>query len=98
MGIVVDDTIHFLSHYAKNSKRALTGKQVVAQTLSDVASPLCSTTLILVLGFLIFLVGDFVPNMNLGLMTALTLSFALLLDLVFLPVLLMFKRSGRGPF
>lgn len=94
MGIAVDDTIHFLSSYAKRSIPGVSTKKAIKLTLEDVGIPLCSTTLILVSGFLFFILGDFVPNRNLGIMTAFILSTALLMDIVFLPtILLLFSKQ-----
>ena len=93
MGIAVDDTIHFLSTYAKKSSPKISTKQAIVSTLQDVGIPLCSTTLILVTGFLFFILGDFMPNRNLGIMTAFILTAALLMDLILLPtILLIFNK------
>ncbi len=96
MGVAVDDTIHFLSFFAKKSKSATSTKEAITQTLGDVGSALCSTTLILVAGFLFFIMGDFVPNRNLGIMTAFILSTALFMDLILLPtILLIFSDAPK---
>jgi len=85
LGMVVDDTVHFLSHL-KNLGH-YSHKQLHV-TLTEVGPVLTATTLILVLGFACTLLGDFAPTRHFGGLTALTLSTALLADLWLLPCLL----------
>ncbi len=96
MGVAVDDTIHFLSAYAKKDRPDLSTKDVIIATLDDVGVALCSTTVILVAGFLFFILGDFVPNRNLGIMTAFILSTALLMDIVLLPTILLIFNQKKN--
>jgi uncharacterized protein len=95
MGIALDDTIHFLSHYKKNLELDPDVHQALARTLDDIITPLASTTLILILGFLVFLIGDFVPNQNLGLLTAIILFLALFMDIIVLPCLLLLGSNNK---
>ena len=91
-GIAVDDTIHFLINYFENRK-TLPERDAVDKTLRETGSKLIITTMTLVIGFGMFLLGDFAPNSNFGLLCVTTLSFALLTDLFFLPVLINFSVS-----
>ena len=94
-GIVVDDTIHFMSKYLKGRREGLSSPEAVRSTFRSVGFALFSTTSILVLGFLVFATSGFAITWMLGLLVALTLSFALLLDLLLLPSLLMaLDRKG----
>lgn len=103
MGIALDDTIHFLTHYNKNRNQNTDIRASLAKTLDDIILPLSSTTCILVLGFLVFLIGDFIPNQNLGLLTAIILFLALVMDLIVLPCILLLGNHkanlelSRGP-
>ncbi len=96
MGVAVDDTIHFLSAFAMRAKQDITTKMAISQTLDDVGPALCSTTLILVAGFLFFIMGDFVPNRNLGIMTAFILCTALFMDLILLPTILLIFNDNTS--
>ena len=87
-GIVVDDTIHFMSKYLKSRRDGHSASEAVRATFRSVGFALFSTTSILVLGFLVFATSGFAITWMLGLLVALTLGFALLLDLLFLPPLL----------
>ena len=87
-GTVVDDTIHFMSRYLKSRREGLSAPQAVRATFRSVGFALFSTTSILVLGFLVFSLSGFAISWMLGLLVALTLAFALILDLLLLPPLL----------
>jgi predicted RND superfamily exporter protein len=95
LGIAVDDTIHFLSTYALMRKKGLEIKKALVETLHYVGVPLMTTTLILVCGFGVFVLGKFVPNSTLGLMTSIVLIFALALDLILLPTLLLMGAKDK---
>lgn len=89
-GIVIDDTIHFLSKYLR--ARRLMGASpadAVRYSFSTTGAALFVNTAVLVLGFLVLTVSNFTVNSSLGLMTALIIGIALLFDLLFLPGLLL---------
>jgi len=96
LGIAVDDTIHFLSTYALMRDKGLEIKEALVETLHYVGVPLVSTTIILACGFGVFILGKFVPNSNLGLMTSIVLTFALLLDLILLPTILLMGAQAKS--
>jgi len=90
LGIVVDDTVHFLSkykhaidHYGKSSEEA------VKYAFSSVGRALWVTTLVLVAGFMVLAQSSFKLNGDMGLLTAVTIAVALIVDFIFLPPLLM---------
>ena len=87
-GTVVDDTIHFMSKYLKGRREGLTAHDAVRSTFRSVGLALFTTTMILVLGFLVFATSGFAISWMLGLLVALTIGFALPLDLLLLPPLL----------
>jgi len=91
IGVIVDDTVHFLSKYLHARRESgLSPKQAVTFAFETVAPSIVFTTLILVAGFLsMVLVSEFRVNTDMGKMTSIILLFALVFDLVVLPVLLM---------
>ena len=95
LGIAVDDTIHFLSHYNLLQKEGRTLEDSISHIYTYTGSALIFTTIILMSGFGLFLLGDFVPNVNFGLLCAMIFGSALLVDLVFLPALL-FQLNKRN--
>ncbi|MGQ0586491.1 MAG: efflux RND transporter permease subunit [Gammaproteobacteria bacterium] len=89
-GIVIDDTIHFLSKYLRARRlNNATPADAVRYSFSTTGTALFVNTAVLVLGFLVLTVSDFSVNSSLGLMTALIIGIALLFDLLFLPALLL---------
>ncbi|MDE0047154.1 MAG: MMPL family transporter [bacterium] len=88
-GIVVDDTIHFLTKYHRARHDGLDAPEAVRAAFRTVGHALLTTTVVLVLGFLVFASSGFEVSWALGLLVSLTISFALLADFLFLPPLLM---------
>lgn len=90
LGIVVDDTVHFLSKYLHARRdRGKTSKAAVGYAFGSVGKALWVTTLVLVAGFMVLAQSSFKINADMGLLTALTILIALIVDFLFLPPLLM---------
>ena len=90
LGIVVDDTIHFLSKYLRaRREKELQPPEAVRYAFNTVGTAMWVTTLALVTGFFILSFSGFNINAQMGLLSAITISLALLLDFFFLPTLLM---------
>ena len=87
-GTVVDDTIHFMSKYLKARREGRSASEAVPYAFRSVGRALFTTTMILVLGFLVFASSAFVISWMLGLLVALTIGFALICDFLLLPPLL----------
>lgn len=89
LGIVVDDTVHFLSKYLRaRRERGLSSEDAVRYAFKTVGKALCVTSVVLIAGFLVLTFSTFKMNSSMGLMTAITICFALLADFFFLPPLL----------
>jgi predicted RND superfamily exporter protein len=99
MGIVVDDTVHFLAKYQRGrTEQGMSPEEAVRFAFRTVAAPMWISTVTLVGGFIVLACSGFQINAHMGGMTAITISFALLLDFFFLPVLLLqFDRSVPAP-
>ena len=96
LGIVVDDTVHFLSKYLRaRREKGLSPDKAVRFAFSTVGLALVATSLILVAGFAVLAQSTFEFNAGMGKMTALTIAIALLADLLFLPPLLMKVDSAQ---
>lgn len=95
LGIVVDDTVHFLSKYQLARKeKAYTAEDAVIYAYKTVGPAIVSNTIILICGFVVMASSTFKINADLGLLTAITVFLALLFDLFLLPaILLMFDRK-----
>ena len=90
IGIVVDDTVHFLSKYVRAQReRGLSPEDAVRYAFSTVGTALWVTSFVLVIGFGILAMSTFELNAGMGLLTAITIALALIADFLFLPPLLM---------
>ena len=88
-GIIVDDTIHFLSKYRKVRLDGHAAPEAVRATFHTVGLALVTTTVVLAAGFLVFASSGFEISWVNGLLVSSTIVFALLADFLLLPPLLM---------
>ncbi len=89
VGIVVDDTVHFLSKYRRaRQELGQSPEEAVRYSYDTAGRAVFTTTIVLVAGFLIFALSPFVPTAQVGILTALIIAFAFIADLTLLPVLL----------
>ncbi|MEX1065029.1 MAG: MMPL family transporter [Aquisalimonadaceae bacterium] len=96
LGIIVDDTIHFTSKYLHGVRYLdLSPEAAVRYAYANVAGALTFTTIILGGGFFVLSLSSFAMNADMGLLTAITLVVALILDLLFLPALLVCLFARR---
>lgn len=96
LGIVVDDTIHFLSKYQwARRQQNKTSQEAVLYAFSTVGRALWVTSVVLVLGFLVLSLSDFSPTADMGLLTAIVIAMALFADFFFLPPLLMMLDKDK---
>ncbi len=89
LGIIVDDTVHFLSKYIRaRREKNMTAREAVHYAFHTVGSAMWVTTIILICGFSVMAQSGFQMNSYLGLLTAIVIACALLLDYFLLPPLL----------
>ena len=90
LGIVVDDTVHFLSKYLRaRCEKGLDAQQATLYAFNQVGQALIVTTVVLVAGFMVLALSTFKLNSDMGLVTAITIATALIIDFLLLPPLLM---------
>jgi predicted RND superfamily exporter protein len=95
LGIVVDDTVHFLSKYLRaRREKGLTPEAAVRYAFRNVGMALFTTSVVLVVGFMVLSLSSFELNSGMGLLTAIVISFALLADFLLLPPLLILFDKG----
>ncbi|CBW25889.1 putative integral membrane protein [Halobacteriovorax marinus SJ] len=92
LGIVVDDTIHFLNSFNALRSKGMATKEALVKVLATTGPALIWTTLILAVGFGALIFANFSPNKNFGIFTALVLLVALVVDLIILPTLLLMRK------
>lgn len=97
LGIVVDDTVHFMTKYVR-AKRELNynTEQAVNYAFHTVGVALTATTVVLCAGFLVLMLSPFSINAQMGLMSALTIALALVVDFFFLPPLLLLLDRDKN--
>jgi predicted RND superfamily exporter protein len=90
LGIVVDDTVHFMSKYLRaRREKGLNSQDAVRYAFDTVGLALVATSMVLIAGFLVLTYSAFTLNSDMAFMTAVTIVFALLADFLLLPPLLM---------
>jgi len=90
LGIVVDDTVHFLSKYLRaRREEGLSSADAVRYAFHTVGTALWTTSIVLIAGFMVLTQSPFILNSGMGLLTAITIGMALLADFLLLPTLLM---------
>nr|WP_050487286.1 MMPL family transporter [Vibrio fortis] len=89
LGIVVDDAVHFLSKYQRARKEGQSAEQAVRYAFHTVGRALWITTVVLVAGFSVLALSGFRLNADMGLLSAIVIFIALVVDFILLPILLM---------
>ncbi len=89
LGIIVDDTVHFLSKYLRaRREQNKSSEDAIRYAFSTVGTALVVTTIVLVFGFIILAQSGFGMNSGMAKITALTITLALIIDFIMLPSLL----------
>ena len=90
LGVVVDDTVHFLTKYIRaRRENGMSPEDAVRYAFSTVGVALAVTSFVLVVGFYLLSFSEYNRNADMGMMTAITIALALLIDFLLLPVLLL---------
>jgi len=90
LGIIVDDTVHLMSKYVRaRSEQGLNAPDAIRYAFRNVGMAVIVNTAILSVGFLVLLASRFKINVDMGMLTAIAIAFALILDFLFLPALLL---------
>ncbi|MCG8394573.1 MAG: efflux RND transporter permease subunit [Pseudomonadales bacterium] len=98
LGIVVDDTVHFLSKYVRAKRElGLNTEKAVDYAFRTVGVALVATSIVLVANFAVIGTSHFYPNASMGLLSAITIAMALIVDFFFfVPLLIALDRARRS--
>ncbi|MCA9623904.1 MAG: MMPL family transporter, partial [Myxococcales bacterium] len=98
LGIIVDDTIHFLMKYERmRREKGLSAEEAVRETLVQVGPAMAITTVVLASGFFVLALSAFQMTSHLGVLTGAIAVAAIVNDLFLLPALLLgLARKGEG--
>jgi predicted RND superfamily exporter protein len=88
IGIVVDDTVHFIYNFQKYYERTSNPYEAVRETLLGTGRALLITSLVLCTGFFILMFASLNHLVNFGFFTGITILIALAADFLLLPALL----------
>jgi predicted RND superfamily exporter protein len=99
LGIIVDATVHFLSKYSRaRRQRGEDPEASIRYAFSTVGTALWVSSAILVAGFAVLGFSTFKLNHSMGLLTAIAIAMALLVDFLLLPALLLaVDRDKKAP-
>ena len=96
LGMVVDASIHFLHRFRREFRQRRHYIHALHHTFRNVGQSLMISTAVLVVGFASSIFASFRPTIYLGLLTSMTIFFALVCTLIILPVCLVtFKPFGK---
>jgi len=89
LGIVVDDTVHLLTKYLRAyCEQGMTQHDSIRYSMNTIGRAVTINTVILAAGFSILAMSSFKVNMETGVLTAMAVIVALILDFLLLPALL----------
>jgi uncharacterized protein len=94
LGILVDDTVHFLSkyQYARTAKQ-LSPEQSIYYAFATVGNALWVTSAVLIMGFALFTLSSFKINFEMGLLTSIIFAIGLLTEFLMMPPILLFYEA-----
>ena len=98
IGLVVDDTIHYFSHFRYELGRCGSRREAATNAIEGVGSALCYASVALILGFGIFLLSESQVLVDFGILSVVGIVTALLGDLFLSPVLLLLFRVYENRF
>ena len=97
IGLAVDDTIHFMHNFRRYYEQTGDPQLAVYKTLHTTGRAMLVTTIVLSIGFFIFVFADMNNLLNFGLLTSFTILMALLADYLVAPALMVLVNPKIAP-
>jgi predicted RND superfamily exporter protein len=97
LGIAVDDSIHFITHWRDERRQGMPVREAVLNTFRWKGRPIIFTSVILIAIFSVFWFSSFPPVVHFGLLSAIAFVVALLSVLFLLPAMLFLFGSRKTP-
>ena len=89
LGIIVDDTVHFMSKFLRARKElGYDARAAVVYAFDTVGRALVTTTIVLIAGFSVLATSPFALNSYMAQITVIIITGALIIDFILLPSLL----------
>lgn len=96
LGIVVDDTVHFLTHFLEaRNRRGLDVPGAIKYAMTAAGPAALVMGIVLMTGFSVLAFSNFAVNSGLGLLTAMAIAFATIVEFLLLPPLLL-RTAATG--
>ncbi len=99
IGIGVDDAIHYLHRFKSERENGASTADAIRHAHDSIGVAMYFTTLAIIFGFSVLALSNFTPTVYFGVLTALAMGLALLVNLTVLPALLLKvygdKRGGE---
>ena len=96
LSLAVDDTIHFMHGFRNAHERSGDVAQAVHATLTTTGQALLFTSIVLSLGFSIYVFSDLNNLTNFGALTAFAIMMAFVADILVAPALMAWVKGTRG--
>ncbi|MCG8667871.1 MAG: MMPL family transporter [Pseudomonadales bacterium] len=95
LGIIIDDTVHFLTKYKRaREELGLGTEDAIRYTFRTVGVALVATTIVIAANFGVMATSHYYPNSSMGLLTAITVIVALIVNFfIFVPVLVYIEEK-----
>jgi predicted RND superfamily exporter protein len=88
IGLSVDDTVHFFHNFAKYQNKGYSIKESVEQTMIGTGRALVATTIVLSLGFYVYMFASLSNLVNFGILAGGAITIALFSNIILGPALL----------
>jgi hypothetical protein len=95
IGLSVDNTIHYLYYFKTLRAKGMEVKEAVGEALRFKGAPMFISNIILVFGYLIMVFGHVTSVVYFGLLVSLTLTMAMLCDMLLLPSLILIFNKKK---
>ena len=92
IGIAVDDTIHFIVRLKNNCSSQTGLKEAIIKSYGDVGKQIVITSIVLIISFFSLIFANTMPTKIFGILTGLSIFFALVGDLIILPALILLLK------
>ncbi|MCY4297247.1 MAG: MMPL family transporter [Gammaproteobacteria bacterium] len=96
IGIAVDDTIHFMTHYRMQLIKTGSISESLRQTINHVGQAVMFTTMVLGLGFMLLSFSDYLGTARMGFFGSIAIVMALACDLFLIPAMIMIFKPTFG--
>ena len=95
IGIGVDHSIHYIHRFRSEIKRQASARIAIEKSHASTGKAIYYTSVIIVVGFSILGLSNFIPTIYFGVFTAFAMLVALIANLTLLPLLLLGINSGK---